>query len=219
MRRSALFLLLALADPAAAQPTAAPDPVNVRVTARVVVVDREALSRAGLGYVVLGHDRIEVVDRRGRSGVRVGAYGVAAFLELARERRWVRSESTQRVLTLTGSSAVVSSQNLAVGPYATRTRGPSLVVSPTVLEDGRVHLAVSAGHEDRVRYGWGHGVDGSPARVDTEVVVQEGAEVVLASSSSVRSIREAGLLGWSEGERGRDVLVSTTVDVGSARVR
>lgn len=232
LRLSALSLLT-LAAPAWAQQPPAHAPADasdasaavagahVRVTARIVVVDRDALARAGLDYVVVGHDRVRVTATgraAGRAGGRgggigVGIHGVTAFLEAARERRWVRSESTQQVLVMSGGEGMVASTDLAVGRHAARTRGPSLAVLPSVLPDGRVHLRVSARVEDTVRYAWGYGIDGSPAAVETEVVAGDGEELLLASSSAVRSSREARLLGWSESEQGRDVLVSLTARV------
>lgn len=190
---------------------------QVRVTTRIIVVDRDALTRAGLAYVVLGNDRVRIssTGRRGGSGARIGigTHGVTAFLEAARESRWVRSESTQQVLTISGAEAMVSSTELSVGRHASRTRGPSLAVIPSVLADGSVHLRVSTGVEDVVSYGWGHRVDGSPAAVDAEVIARDGEELLLASSSSVQSTRESGILRWSAGEQGRDVLVSVRAQV------
>ncbi|HUH12068.1 MAG TPA: hypothetical protein VMK65_03125 [Longimicrobiales bacterium] len=213
--------LLALATPAWAQPAppdlaAAQETAHVRVTARIVVVDRDAFTRAGLTYAVLGSDRVRVgsTGRGARGGrVAVGTHGVTAFLDALRLSRWLRSESTQQVLTRSGAAALVSSSDLTMGRRAARTRGPSLAVLPTVLADGRVHLRVSAREEDTVSYGWGYGVDGSPAAVDTEIIARAGEEILLASSSAVRSTREAGLLRWGSAEQGRDVLVAVTVTV------
>lgn len=190
---------------------------NVRVTARIVVVDREAITRAGLQYVVADNDRVRVRSTRGAlrgARVPVGTHGITAFLEALRESRWVRSESTQQVLTLSGSPAIVSSSQLAVARHGgARTRGPSLAVVPTVLADGTVRLQVSATMEDAVTSGWGYRVDGSPAIVDSEVIAREGQELILATSSTVQSSREAGLLRWGTGERGRDVLVAVRAEV------
>lgn len=189
---------------------------QVQVTARIVVVDREAFTRAGLRYVVVGNDRVRVTSTgaRGGVGIQVGTHGVTAFLEAARRNRWIRSESTQQVLTMSGREAFVGSSDLAVSRRSARTRGPSLAVIPTVLDDGSVHLQVSARMEDRVTYAWGYGVDGSPAAVETELIARDGEEVILASSSMTQTTRESGLLGWGGGEEGRDVLVAV-----SARVR
>ena len=216
MRVTVALALLTLAVPAAAQQGAGTLPEQVRVTTRIVVVDREAFTRAGLSYDVIGPNRVRVrsTGRRVPGGVRVtvGTHGVTAFLEAARASRWVRSESTQQVLTLSGRPAMISSQDLAVGRRAARTRGPSMAVIPTVLADGTVHLQVSAGIEDRVTYAWGYGVDGSPAAVDTEILAAPGEEVLLASGSSTTSTRQSGLGGWSSGEAGRDVLVAVSVE-------
>lgn len=223
MRLLAAFGLLALAAPAWAQHPGAGSSAygqgvaQVRVTTRIVVVDRDALTRAGLAYVMVGNDRVRVSptgQRRVRTGrVAVGTHGVTAFLEAVRESRWVRSESTQQVLTISGGEAVVSSTQLAVGRHAARTRGPSLAVVPNVLPDGSVHLWVSTRLEDAVSYAWGYVVDGSPAAVETELIAGDGEEVILATSSAVESTRESGLLSWGGGEQGRDVLVSVRAQV------
>jgi Flp pilus assembly secretin CpaC len=190
---------------------------QVQVTARIVVVDREAFTRLGLAYAVVGNDRVRVMPTGGRipGGVRVkvGTHGVTAFLEAARASRLIRSESTQRVMTMSGRAAQVSSQDLSVGRRAARRRGPSLAVIPTVLADGRVLLQVAAGVEDRVTYARGVGLDGSPAAVETEVIAPDGEELILASSSWVTASREAGLAGWSSDETGRDVLVAVSATV------
>lgn len=192
---------------------------HVRVTTRIIVVDRDAVMRAGLAYVLVGNDRVQVSaadrTRRAPRGVRigVGTHGVSAFLDAVRDSRWVRSESVQQILTISGGEGRVASQDLSVGRAASRTQGPELIVSPTALEDGSVHLRVSARIEDSVDYAWGYGVDGSPAAVDSEVIARAGQEVVLASSSSVQSTREAGILRWGAEEQGRDVLVVVTAEV------
>jgi hypothetical protein len=200
-------------------------PTQFRVTARVIHVDRASFTRAGLAYLVVGNDRVRVDAagggrgriRRGsgsRVGVAVGTHGVGAFIEAARESRWLRSESTQHVLVLSGREGRVSSQSLATGRFgAARTRGPSLSVVPELLPDGSVRLMLSSRIEDSVTYYPGYEVDGSPVAVDTEVVVRPGQELVVAGSEGVERTREAGLLRWGEGERGVDVLVAVTVDV------
>jgi hypothetical protein len=209
---------------------AAERPVNVQVTARLVVVDREEAARVGLGYVVLGHDRVRVGDGgnggggwgRGRgTGTGTGTGGEAevkvlgatAFLDLVRQRRLVRSESTQQVLVLSGGEARVASSEVSLGRHMARTRGPSLTVVPTVGTDGLVHLWVRAGIDDVVHYGWGLEVDGSPASVETEIVARPGEDVILASGAVMESTSERGLLRWSGGTRDRDVLIVLRVEV------
>jgi hypothetical protein len=209
-------------------------PVNVQVTTRVMVVDREEATRVGLGYVVLGHDRVRV-GNGGRAGggtgwgtgagSRAGAgsggsevvaaevLGATAFLELVRQRRLVRSESTQQVLVLSGGEARVASSEVSVGRHMARTRGPSLTVVPTVGADGLVHLWVRAGLDDVVSYGWGYEVDGSPASVETEIVARSGEDVILASGAVMESTSERGLLRWGGATRDRDVLIVLRVEV------
>jgi hypothetical protein len=201
-------------------------PVNVQVTARVVVVDREEATRVGLGYVVLGHDRVRVggggnagggggwgTGMGTGGGVGVEVLGATAFLDLVRQRRLVRSESTQQVLVLSGGEARVASSEVSLGRNMARTRGPSLTVVPTVGVDGLVHLWVRAGLDDVVRYGWGFEVDGSPASVDTEIVARPGEDVILASGAVMESTRERGLLRWGGATRERDVLIVLRVEV------
>jgi hypothetical protein len=211
-------------------------PVNVQVTARVVVVDREEAARVGLGYVVLGHDRVRVGDggnsggggRMGTGwgtgwgtgtgagaggGVGAEVLGATAFLELVRQHRLVRSESTQQVLVLSGGEARVASSELSLGRSMARTRGPSLTVVPTVGTDGLVHLWVRAGLDDVVHYGRGFEVDGSPASVNTEIVARPGEDVILASGTVTESTSERGLLRWGGATRDRDVLVVLRVEV------
>jgi type II secretory pathway component GspD/PulD (secretin) len=218
----ALLAPVLLSRPAAGQAASAGQeqvavqPAHVRVTSRIVVVDREALTRAGLSYVVLGGGRVRV-DAAGRGaasdGVRLGTHSASAFLEAVRSRGWIRSESTQQVLTMSGREAVVSSNSLTLDRRAARRRGPSLVVIPTVLPAGQVQLELSARIEDDVTYRWGYGVDGSPAAVDTEITAADGEEIIVGSSSVVETARESGLLRWGTSERGRDVLVAVTAQV------
>jgi hypothetical protein len=215
---------VAAVTPAAAVSVVSPNdrPAHVQVTARVLVVDREQATRVGLGYVVLGHDRVRVGGaggggRGGGGGLAVGiggdVLGATAFLDLVRQRRLIRSESTQQVLVLSGGEARVASREVSVGGHMARTRGPSLTVVPTVGPDGLVHLWVRAGLEDVVRYGWGWEADGSPASVDTEIVARPGDDVILASGAVVETTSERGLLRWGGTTRDRDVLIVLRVEV------
>ncbi|HEX6306660.1 MAG TPA: hypothetical protein VFZ69_00660 [Longimicrobiales bacterium] len=211
-----VLALLALAAPAAAQ-SAPPAAVHVRVTARTVIVDRDAFTRAGIAYVAIGNDRVHVsrTTQRPTRGARiaVGTHGLTAFLEAARENRLLHSESTQQVLALSGAEAIVSSTTVSLGRRSARTTGPVLAVLPTLLEDGRIHLYVAARVEDSVSWPWGYGVDGSPAAVETEVIARAGEEVILASSSITQQSRESGILRWAADEHGRDVLITVSVQV------
>ncbi len=212
MKLEAVAAVLLAALPAAAQVPS--PPAQVRVTSRIVVVDREAAARVGLGYVVLASDRVRIGSGAPRSsGVEVDVLGARAFLELARQRRLIRSESTQQVLVMSGGEGYVASSELSLGRRAARTRGPSLVVVPTVRADGLVHLRVSARMEDEVQRAWGHGVDGSPAAVDTEVLARPGEDVIIGSSTLSETVSEAGLLRWGSASEERDVLVVVRAEV------
>ena len=216
---SAFALLLGGLAPqgGAAQIVAAAPGAQVRVTTRMVVVDTDAFTRAGLSWVVLGTDQVTVRQsgRRtaGGAGVQVGTHRAGAFLEAVRASRWVRSESSQQVLAMSGAEAMISSTTLTLDRRSARTRGPTLAVIPTVLEDGRLHLRISARVEDAVTYPWGYGVDGSPAAVETELIVVPGQEIIVGSSSATERTRDTGVLWWGAREQGRDVLVAVTAHV------
>ncbi|HEX8692237.1 MAG TPA: hypothetical protein VF746_07455 [Longimicrobium sp.] len=221
MHALALLLpaLLLAAVPAAAQdaPATRGADAQVSVTAKIVVLDREAFTRAGLAYLAVGGGRMHLdaaelrrLPRPFRARIGSGTLGIDAFLEAARESRWVRSEYTQQVLTLSGSEARISASTLAVGPYAARSRGPELIVTPTVLGDGRVRLRVSARVDDTVTDAWGNAVDGSPLASETQLVVRAGEPAVLASSATRESSRDAGLLRLRRADRQRDVLLVIT---------
>jgi hypothetical protein len=217
MQYSLAVAILAVAVSVVPQPAAAQSAANVRVSARIVVIEDETFTRAGLVYAVLGHDRVQVNANGPRRGkgvrVQVGTHGVKAFLEAVRNSNWLHTESTQQILTMSGAEALISSNDLSFNRRVAHSRGPSLLVTPTVMADGRVHLKVSARLEDRVDYAWGNSADGSPALVETEVIARDGEEVILATSSAVQSTREAGILRWGAGQQGREMLVVVTAQV------
>lgn len=190
---------------------------QVRLTTHTVVVDREAARRAGVSYVTLADGRVEVqgvpVRRRGATVAVQGPLGIRAFLDLARERRWTRSESTQMVLVRSGSEGGVASLEGTVGMYGGRARGPAIRVRPTVLPDGRIELELAGGIQDRTEPGWGYGVDASPAWVETVVVVRDREPATVASSSTVQSTGRRGLLRIGSSERGTDVLIVVTPEI------
>jgi hypothetical protein len=198
-------------------------PVQVRVTARILVVERDAATRAGLAYVVLGHDRVRLGGHPASGGVlapgsagavaSAGVFGATAFLELLRERRLVRSESTQHVLVLSGGEARVASSQLAVDRHGVRIRGPAMAVVPTIAADGRVQLRVDARLEDTVSWWWGFGLDASPVAVDTELLARPGEAVIIAGGTVTERSRESGLLRRSSATHERDVLVVIEVEV------
>jgi hypothetical protein len=195
-------------------------PVQVRVTARILVVERDAATRAGLAYAVLGHDRVRLGGHPANGGVlaagaegSAGVFGATAFLELLRERRLVRSESTQHVLVLSGGEARVASSQLAVDRHGVRIRGPAMAVVPTVAADGRVQLRVDARLEDTVSWWWGLGLDASPVAVDTELLARPGEAVIIAGGTVTERSRESGLLRRGSANHERDVLVVIEVEV------
>jgi hypothetical protein len=180
-----------------------------------VVVDRQAVARAGVSYVALDDGRVQLVSRGRRGDVGVGMQGplgIRAFLDLARQRRWTRSESTLTMMVLSGSEGRIGSLQGSLSTYGGHSRGPSLTVVPTVLPGGRVRLRVSTGIEDRAETVWG-ARDASPAWTETEIVARDGEEVTVASSIVSESSRSGGLLRVSSGDLQRDVLIVLTPTV------
>jgi hypothetical protein len=220
MRSSLATMLLMMSGAAVAAAQTAGMPAsgeaagNIRLDARIVVVENSAVSRAGVSYVVLASDRVSVSTRAGTtrrgSGVAVESrpLGVAAFLEFVRQRRAVSSEATQQIVVLSGGTGRIASLDLSVDRFAARSRGPSLVVTPTLLDDGRIHVRVIAQNEDVVADSWtGQVVDGSPVRVATELVLQPGEPAIIGSGSASQSASTSGILHIGRDDYHRDILV------------
>lgn len=211
--------LLAASFPnaAGAQAEREPDPKHVRVHAQIVLIDREEAQRVGLRYAQAGGGRIWVsgagaTGRRRGVGVSgdVAGIPVSAFVDLARNKRLLRSETQTQITTLSGSTAEIGSGTLAMGPWgASRSAGPELIVTPTVLPDGRVQLAVRAKLRDEVTvpYPFGYSVDASPVDVATTVIVEPGQEATVGSMNTATEHRDTGLLRWEDFSGSRDVLV------------
>jgi hypothetical protein len=226
MLRTALPLLLVAAfTPAlAAQPPQPPpleaargDAMNVRLSARVVVIERSAATRAGVSYVVIGGNTVRIGSAPGRSGSGVAidarTLGARAFLELVRERRAIRSETVQQIVVRSGGSGSIASLDLTTAMHHARSRGPSLHVEPTVLEDGSIHLHLIARDEDILADGWGgYVLDGSPVDVRTDVIVQPGVETIVATSSAASRESRRGLLRIGRSQQDRDILVVITAE-------
>ncbi|HEV2148173.1 MAG TPA: hypothetical protein VGR37_12285 [Longimicrobiaceae bacterium] len=210
-----LTLSVAAPGPGSAQAAAGSGAPHVRVHAHVLLIDRAEARRIGLRYAQAGGGRI-LADpgrgRRGRGGV--GAVGevagipFSAFVELAHDRRLVRSDTRMQVLALSGSTAALGSGSLRVGPYGTaRAQGPELVVTPTVQDDGRVRLEVRARLRDEVTDPYGYGVDASPVDAATVVVVRSGDEATVGNVQTSTQREDAALLRWEDASGSRDVLV------------
>lgn len=211
--RAALLCALLLPVGLAAQTGTAPPDAHVRVEARILLLDRAELRRAGLDYVQVGGGRIALASHSHRGAVRAdpGGIPVSAFVQLARSRRVLRSESTLQVLTLSGSSASLSSGSVTMSGWGgARAEGPELLVTPTVLEDGRVRIEVRARLQDEARSVYGDHVDGSPVDVATTVVVRAGEPATLGSARVQTETRDAGLLRWEDRSGSREVLVVLT---------
>lgn len=194
-------------------------PVTVTVDARIVLIDREEATRAGVRWLQAGNGRIVLTSgpRRG-GGVRVskegGAIPVSAFVELAREHRLVRSDSRLQVSTLSGREARIASGVLSTDAWGgAREMGPELVVLPTVLPDGSVRLDVRARLRDERSDPYSGGVSGAPVDVATTVIVQPGAEATVATVGVTEQHRDAALLRWVSGRIARDALVVLRVAV------
>ena len=198
-----------------AQAVSESDPQHVRVHTQIVLIDRAEAQRAGLRYVQVGGGRIWIGGGRdGQRTSRVGASGevggipVSAFVDLARNKRLLRSETQTQVTTLSGSTAAIGSGTLSAGPWgASRTAGPELVVTPTVLPNGNIQLQVHARLRDEVTVPYGYSVDASPVNVATTVVAKPGEAATVGSMSVATEQRDAGLIRWEDVSGSRDVLV------------
>ena len=212
---AAALVAALLPSPVRAQAVPESDPQHVRVHAQIVLIDRAEAQRAGLRYVQVGGGRIWIGGGRdghrtsgvGASG-KVGGIPVSAFVDLASNKRLLRSETQTQVTTLAGSTAAISSGSLSVGPWgASHTAGPELVVTPTVLPDGNIQLQVQARLRDEATVPYGYSLDASPVNVATTVVVRPGEEATVGSISIATEHKDAGLLRWEDASGSRDVLV------------
>ena len=210
----AAFLAALLPGPVRAQAAPESDPQHVRVHAQIVLIDRAEAQRAGLRYIQVGGGRIWIgggQDGRPRgvdASGEVGGIPVSAFVDLARNKRLLRSETQTQVTTLSGSTAAISSGSLSVGSFgASRAAGPELVVTPMVLPDGNIQLQVQARLRDEVTVPYGYSLDASPVNVATTVIVRPGEEATVGSMSIATEHKDAGLLRWEDVSGSRDVLV------------
>jgi hypothetical protein len=176
------------------------DPLHVAVEVTTLVLDGERVRRLGLDGVVLSSGGAAVGAAGGstgavRVGSRVGGLEVSAWLDLVRSRRAVRRESTQRVVALSGSAARLSSGQTLSGPYGqSASAGPELWVEPVVLEDGRVRLRLWTAVGE-VRAGpFGSVWREVPVEASTELVVPDGAPVLIASTEHAEERSHRGLL-------------------------
>lgn len=173
---------------------------NVAVESTILVLDESRVSRLGLSGLQIG-----VAGARGsaghgvgnvRAGTRIGDLPVSAFLDVVRRERAVRRESTQSILTLSGSAAEVSSQQALIGTYGQRaSAGPALWVEPTALPGGAVRLRVWTAVGDVRRGAFGSVWEDVPAEARTEIVVPSGIPIVIATTDHTTQRSERGILG------------------------
>lgn len=188
-------------------------PAQVRVHAQIFLLDAVETRRAGLGYVQVGNGRLQPLagPRGRRGGITVGGdaggISVSAFIDLARDRRVLRSDTRTQVLAMSGSPAMIGSGTLQAGGWrGSRVRGPQLMVIPTVLPDGRVRLDVRARIRDEYT-GPYHSVDGSPLDAATTVVVEAGKDATVGSLQTRTAESDAGFLSWRDVSTEREILV------------
>lgn len=162
---------------------------HVAVESTILVLDHARVSRLGLDGLALSRADASASATPGypagnvRVGTRIGDLDVSAFLDVVRRERAVRRESTQKIVTLSGSAAEVSSQSTSVGAYGqTASAGPVLWVEPIALEDGRVRLRIwiATGEVRQDRFGnvW----EDVPVDARTEITVPSGTPVVIGTS-------------------------------------
>lgn len=179
------------------------EPKHVVIASTILVLDHARVSRLGLKELTASTAGGEVGVTRGypagavRVGTRIGNLDVSAFLDVMRRERAVRRESTQTVVTLSGSAAEVSSRRAVVGAYGQMaSAGPALWVEPVALGNGRVRLRVwtAAGE---VRSGPFGGVwEDVPVEARTEITVPSGRPVVIATTDRGMERTDSELLGW-----------------------
>ncbi len=212
MRRCpSIFLLVSAILPGA---LAAQEPVHVAVEAISVVLDEARLRRIGIDGVVISSGSSATAVAAGRPGGnvliggRVGGLDVAAWLDLVRRERVVERESTQRILVLSGSAASVASQQTVFGRFGNSgSVGPTLWVEPVAREDGQVRLRVWTSIGD-VRAGpLGMVQQVVSAEGSTELVVQSGMPVVIASTDFNVASRERSVLSRAELSAARSVWI------------
>lgn len=204
MRRCLPIILLLLSVPlgrvAAQEAAGAQPPEHVAVEATTVVLDERRASRLGLDGLVLASPGDELATRgRGgstvRVGSRVGGLDVTAWLELVRDGRAARRESTQRIVVLSGAAAELSGQHSLVGMYGEAVQaGPALWVQPVALEDGRVRLRLWTTVGDVRAARPGTLEQYVPVETSTEIVVPSGTPVLIAHSQLSDQRARSGLL-------------------------
>lgn len=187
---------------AAQAATTISDPKHVAVEAITLVLEQGRVARLGLeGLVISGGDAALGASAGHtvgpvRVGTRIGGLEVSAFLDVVRRERAVRRESAQKIVTLSGSAAEISSQRTVVGAYGqASSAGPALWVEPVALEDGRVRLRVwtAVGEVQSGRFG---GVsEDVPVEASTEITVPSGTPVVIAAADQSMERTDRDLLG------------------------
>jgi hypothetical protein len=192
------LLGLAPAQLAAQAPVDEPTPPHIAVESTILVLDDARTSRLGLRGLEIGSAGVTARAGHGgtvRVGTRIGDLPVSAFLDLVRRERAVRRESTQRILTLSGSAAEVGSRQVLIGTYGqTAAAGPALWVEPRALPTGEVLLRVWTAVGD-VRQGpFGSVWEDVPAEARTEIVVPDGTPVVIATTDQAVRQSDRGIL-------------------------
>lgn len=178
------------------------DPKHVAVEATTLVLEQGSVRRLGLAGLVISGGDAALGASAGhptgsvRVGTRIGALDVSAFLDVVRRERAVRLESTQKVVTLSGSAAEVSSQRTMVGAYGqTASAGPALWVEPVALENGHVRLRVWTA-VGQVRPGpFGSVWEDVPVEARTEITVPSGTPVVISTTDQRIERTDRELLG------------------------
>lgn len=173
---------------------------HVAVESTILVLDHARVSRLGLNGLALSSAYVPTGATRApgnvRVGTRIGGLDVSAFLDVVRRERAVRRESTQKILTLSGSAAEVSSRSTFVGAYGqTASAGPVLWVEPVALEDGRVRLRVWITTGEVRQDPFGNVWEDVPVDARTEITVPSGTPVVIATADQSMERTSRELLG------------------------
>jgi hypothetical protein len=199
MRAPILLSLLLLLSGLLPGAPRAQEPLHVAIEATTLVVDESRLRRLGLsGAVVVDPSSLEVAGGRGgdvRVAGRVGGLEVAAWLDVVRRQRAVERESTQRIVVLSGSAAELSSQRTVVGRFGhAASAGPAIWVEPVALPDGRVRLRLWSTMGEVHAGPYGTVYQEVPIEARTEVVVESGTPVMVASTRFTERGSARGIL-------------------------
>jgi hypothetical protein len=129
-------------------------------------------------------------------------------------QRTAQRVSTQRIVVISGSAAELSAQRTVVGRFGyAASAGPAIWVQAEALPDGRVRMRLWSTIGD-VRSGpYGTVLQEVPIEAQTEVVVESGTPVMVASVQGSESSRARGVLVRSASSAAAEGWITVTARV------